>query len=162
MPRNSTTKNKANVTARTLTSIKLNRSTFNATQRVHYGPIWIYLCQRSRGLVIKCRTFNKVYISVNGRRLGDRFRDYWIFTRLHDTDLNVDHHFSFPGHTDVDMLVGLWVSVILFGLNSAERRRSFEAKMRYLITGHYTLMRYLITGHYTLVAVILRPRLRSL
>ena len=100
------------------------------------------MCQRSRGLVIKCRTFNKVYISVNGRRLGDIFRDYRIFTRLPDTDLNVDHHFSSPGHTDVDMLVGLWVSAILFGLNSAKRRRSFEAKMRYLITGHYTLMRF--------------------
>ena len=99
---------------------------------------------------------NKICIhqNVNGRRLSDRFKDYLIFTRLPDTDLNVSHHLSFPGHTGVDTLVGLWASVILFGLSSAKRRRSFEAKMRYsLLT---------ITGHYTQVTVILRPRLRSL
>ena len=82
--------------------------------------------------VIKCRTYNKVYIEETGRRLGDRFREHLRSTRQSNTDLLVGRHFASPGHASADMLV----SVIHSGFRDAQNRRLFEARM---IFKHKTL-----------------------
>ena len=73
---------------------------------------------------IRCRACRKVYIGENGRRLGDRFREYLRSTRLTDTDLPVGRHFASSCHSVEDMSV----SVIRSGFQSKLDRRRFEAK----------------------------------
>ena len=73
-----------------------------------------------------------IYIGQTDRRLGDRFREHLLSTKLRDPNLPVGLHFASSGHTTKNMLV----SVIRAGLSDARDRRIFEAKM---IIKHDTL-----------------------
>ena len=82
--------------------------------------------------VIKCGTYNKIYIGETGRHLRDRFREHLRSTRQTIAALPVGRHFASPSHACTDMLV----SAIRSGFRDAQDRCRFEARM---IFKHKTL-----------------------
>ena len=81
---------------------------------------------------IICSRCHMIYIGQTDRRLGDRFREHLLSTKVRGPNLPVGRHFASSGHTTENMRV----SVIRAGLSDARDRRIFEAKM---IIKHDTL-----------------------